>query len=70
VAAIVPELPPIRVEFQGPNNSIASTQVVKIGGTIRVPPVVTATRDASGEIATAVHALGDKTTVTFNRFER
>lgn len=67
VAAIVPELPPIRVEFQGPNNSIASTQVVKIGGTIRVPPVVTATRSANGELAKVEHSLGDTTTLFYTQ---
>ena len=63
------KLPPIKVELLGDGNRVASTQTVKLGGTIRIPPITLRSINPDGAVASKTDAVGSNFTVRFDKFE-
>jgi hypothetical protein len=68
VSGQLASLPPIKVEFLGDGDRVASTQNVSLGGKLQIPAITIATENPDGSMAHKTAAIGSSFKVKFDKF--
>jgi hypothetical protein len=69
VSGQLASLPPIKVEFLGDGDRVASTQTVALGGKLQIPAITIATENPDGSSAHKTAAIGSSFKVRFDKFD-